>query len=70
VGTPEDVAAEEYFTPPDICPKCGAEVTRDSVDIGVGVQFGPARCDCCGWRQPEPDYGFREQEESEVANES
>jgi len=52
------------------CPICGAEVTRDSVDIGVGVQFSPAWCDNCGWHQPGPDFGFKEQEEPEVTNES
>ncbi len=64
MGTPEDAAAEKYFTPPedDLCPKCGSEVTRDSVDIGVGVYCGPARCDSCGWRQPVPDFGIKEQD--------
>jgi len=65
MGTPEDVAAEKYFTPPegDLCPKCGSEVTRDSVDIGVGIQVGPARCDSCGWTQDlEIDKLFKEKE--------
>jgi transcription elongation factor Elf1 len=35
----------------NICPKCGAETTCDEVDIGVGVQKGPARCDNCRWSQ-------------------
>ena len=34
------------------CPKCGSEHTsRDEVDIGVGIQYGPWRCDDCGWGQ-------------------
>ena len=31
------------------CPQCGGACDRDSVDIGVGVQHGPWRCDDCGW---------------------
>lgn len=31
------------------CPKCGAEdCYRDSVDVGVGVMYGPYGCPC-GW---------------------
>ena len=33
------------------CPDCGAECVRDGVDIGVGVQYSPWRCDNCGWDQ-------------------
>lgn len=32
------------------CPNCGAEVIRDEVDNGVGIQCGPA-CDECGWTE-------------------
>lgn len=31
------------------CPICGSELSYDEVDIGVGVQTGNYRCDCCGW---------------------
>lgn len=31
------------------CPRCGAELVRDEVDIGVGVLFGPAGCPDCHW---------------------
>jgi hypothetical protein len=53
MGTPEDAAAEKYFTNSNedvyYCPKCCAECVRDEVDIGVGVQVGP-------WRSPECGY--------------
>lgn len=33
-----------------ICPKCGCECTRDTVDVGVGeVPVGPWGCENCGW---------------------
>lgn len=35
------------------CPKCGGECWRDEVDIGVGVQCGPWRCEDCGWGEEE-----------------
>ena len=31
------------------CPICGALLSYDEVDIGVGIQTGNYRCDCCGW---------------------
>jgi ribosomal protein S27AE len=31
------------------CPKCGAELEYDEVDIGVGVQRGNYGCPECGW---------------------
>jgi hypothetical protein len=31
------------------CDNCGEECWRDEVDIGVGYQNGPWRCDNCGW---------------------
>lgn len=37
--------------PAGVCPKCGEPTVWDEVDIGVGVQCGPARCDFCGWSQ-------------------
>jgi transposase len=36
------------------CPICGEPLTYDEVDIGVGIQTGNYRCDCCGW-YPERD---------------
>lgn len=35
----------------DICPECGFPVTREEVDIGVGMMHGPAKCNNCGWDQ-------------------
>lgn len=32
------------------CPKCGEECERDSVDVGVGVIYGPYGC-ICGWSE-------------------
>jgi len=39
------------------CPKCKSDnLWRDEVDIGVGTQYGPWRCDDCGWYEcHEPD---------------
>ncbi len=34
-----------------LCPECGKETTCEEVAIGVGIQYGPARCDNCGWNQ-------------------
>lgn len=31
------------------CPACGGSCRRDEVDIGVGVQCGPWRCEECAW---------------------
>lgn len=35
----------------DACPKCGGETYQDSVDVGVGVIFGPRGCIECGWSE-------------------
>jgi hypothetical protein len=35
------------------CLKCSADCYRDSVDIGVGVMFGPWGCPNCGWSENE-----------------
>lgn len=35
------------------CPKCSGETYRDSVDVGVGVIYGPAGCIECGWSESE-----------------
>lgn len=32
------------------CPLCNAECDRDSVDVGVGVIYGPYGC-ACGWSE-------------------
>lgn len=37
------------------CPKCGEECCRDSVDVGVGVIYGPWGCYSCGWSS-DPEY--------------
>lgn len=34
-----------------ICPQCGEECDRDSVDIGIGVMNGPWGCYSCGWSE-------------------
>ena len=31
------------------CPKCDCPLEADSVDIGVGIQYGPPGCPRCGW---------------------
>ena len=31
------------------CPECGGSCWRDEVDIGVGTQYGPWRCEECAW---------------------
>lgn len=33
------------------CPKCNDDCWRDSVDIGVGIQYGPWGCPGCGWSE-------------------
>lgn len=42
----------------EACPKCGAPLSHHEVDIGVGIQQGPAFCEDCGWSAPELDYGL------------
>jgi hypothetical protein len=33
-----------------VCPNCHSVLVRDDVDIGVGMQYSPWRCDnCSGW---------------------
>lgn len=32
------------------CPNCGEMCDRDSVDVGVGVMYGPWGC-YCGWSE-------------------
>lgn len=31
------------------CPKCGAEMECDAVDVGVGTLHGAPYCPECGW---------------------
>lgn len=33
-----------------VCPVCGEDCWRDSVDIGVGIIYGPWGCPC-GWSE-------------------
>lgn len=35
------------------CPKCEGETYQESVDIGVGIIFGPRGCTICGWSEDE-----------------
>jgi hypothetical protein len=37
------------------CPKCEEECWRESVDVGVGVIYGPFGCSNCGWSE-DPYY--------------
>lgn len=34
------------------CENCGADCTRDEVDVGVGNIYGPWHCLECGWTPP------------------
>ncbi len=37
---------------PAACPECGnTDLMYDEVDIGVGIQHGPAYCNLCGWNE-------------------
>lgn len=38
-----------------LCPKCGAECWRHSIDIGIGIQYGPFGCPECCWSES-PEY--------------
>lgn len=41
----------------EACPKCGEECDRESVDVGVGIIYGPWGCPACGWSSsPEYDH--------------
>ena len=40
------------------CPICNALLTCDEVDIGVGIQTGNYRCDCCGWYPAQDDEQY------------
>lgn len=43
----------------DPCPKCDGETHQDSVDVGVGVIYGPRGCMLCGWSE-DPEYDLSE----------
>jgi hypothetical protein len=39
------------------CPKCTNDCDRMSVDVGVGIIYGPWGCPLCGWSEvPEYDH--------------
>lgn len=43
----------ERMTEAGVCPRCGdGDLWRDSVDVGVGVIYGPYACPC-GWSESE-----------------
>ena len=48
----------------ETCPKCGAPIQRDYVDIGVGNMPIPTGCERCGWHEDAdaPDFSGRCQE--------
>lgn len=43
------------------CPKCGEECDRQSVDVGIGIIYGPWGCSNCGWSE-HPEYDSSEGE--------
>lgn len=50
----------EFYSAPDAsypeCPHCGApgaELWRDSANVGVGIIYGPWGCPQCGWSESE-----------------
>jgi hypothetical protein len=42
------------------CPECGEDCDRDSVDIGVGIQYGPWGCYACGWSEYDRERAERD----------
>lgn len=44
----------------DLCPQCGERCDRIDVDIGVGIQYGPASCPVCGWSETDDCADFIE----------
>ncbi len=34
-----------------LCPLCNEPTTYESVDIGVGIMYGPEYCVSCGWSE-------------------
>lgn len=45
---------------PARCAACGAALTQDEVDIGVGIQRGPWYCTECGWSEIESFVPFKD----------
>lgn len=43
----------------DKCPKCSEECWRESVDVEVGIIYGPWGCPACGWSEA-PEYDCSE----------
>jgi len=44
------------------CPKCGEEVTKEEVDIGIGTMYSPPYCNFCGWslaKEVEKKFGLK-----------
>lgn len=42
------------------CPKCGEQdLWRDSVDVGIGIMYGPYGCPTCGWSE-DPEWDISE----------
>lgn len=37
------------------CGNCGEDTIQDSVDIGIGIIYGPRGCPVCGWSE-DPEY--------------
>lgn len=45
--------SHEFMTEAGVCPRCGErDLDRDSVDVGVGIIYGPYGCPC-GWSESE-----------------
>lgn len=54
-----DLSGHEAMIEEGVCPRCGGDCDRDSVDVGVGVLHGPWGC-MCGWSEdPEYDSKFK-----------
>lgn len=50
------------------CPECGEPLEADGVDIGVGIQYGPSYCPCCGWT-PKSNRKHNDEEITELLKE-
>lgn len=50
------------------CPKCGEELTQETVDVGVcSVPTGPLGCDYCHWFEGQGDGRQQIEAESDEA---
>jgi len=58
--TPASWDNHEAMTVEGVCPRCdGKELWQESVDVGVGVIYGPWGCPNCGWSEsPEYDLAY------------